>query len=499
MLLGIDLGTTGVKAMVFDEDGKPAGYGFQEYDIMCSKAGYAEQDAESLWLHTKKVIREAAQETGKYIKGISISVQGDAVIPINSKREALAYAQLGMDYRGTKETEYCNTVLGGKYLFEKTGMRPHPMNSLIKILWVKNNLPQLYERAFKFVTYADFILGKLGSDEIVLDYTMASRTMAFNIHTKMWDQEILSRLDIQQDKLGKAVPSGEIVGVIDKQLAKELGINPAALLVAGGHDQTCAALGAGIVHENMALDSHGTAEVISTVFQKPHVDQAMYKNFYPCYIHTDPDMYFTFALNHTGGVLLKWFVDEFCYEDKETAKAGQNQVYNYLFEKLLEAPSPVLMMPYLNGSGNPTCDLNMKGAFLGLTMTTTRYDIAKSILEAQAFEMKLNIDTLKAANVIIQELRCVGGGARSPEGLQLKANILGIPVSTLQIREAACLGAAMLSGVATGVFEDIKQAAQIVRVDKIYHPQVEMVSLYGERYFLYQSLYETLKQTMHSL
>lgn len=499
MLLGIDLGTTGVKAMVFDEDGNPAGYGFQEYDIMYSRAGYAQQDAEGLWLLTKKAIREAAEKTGEYIKGISISVQGDAVIPINSNREALAYAQLGMDYRGTKETEYCNTALGGEYLFRRTGMRPHPMNSLIKIIWVKNNLPQLYEQTFKFVTYADFILGKLGSDEIVLDYTMASRTMAFNIHTKMWDREILSRLDIQQDKLGRAVPSGEIVGTIDKRLAKELGIHSGAVLAAGGHDQTCAALGAGIVHENMALDSHGTAEVISTIFQKPRVEQAMYKNFYPCYIHTDPDMYFTFALNHTGGVLLKWFVEEFCYEDKVTANADHTDIYSYLFEKLPKSLSPVLMMPYLNGSGNPTCDLDMKGAFLGLTMTTTRYDIVKAILEAQAFEMKLNIDTLKDANVTIQELRCVGGGAKSADGLQLKANILGMPVSTLQTREAACLGAAMLAGVGTGRFENVKQASQLVKTDKIYHPQKEIMSLYKERYFLYQSLYETLKQTMHSL
>ncbi|HVI41996.1 MAG TPA: FGGY family carbohydrate kinase, partial [Anaerovoracaceae bacterium] len=247
LLLGIDVGTTGAKAAVFNDDGIQMGYAFQEYGIISPQRGYAEQDAELVWNITKEVIKKAITGIGHEIAALSISVQGDAIIPINENREALSYAQLGMDYRGTEETKRCETEFGGRNLFELTGMRPHPLNSLIKILWIKNNDPELYDKTFKFVTYADFILGKLGSDEIVIDYTMASRTMAFDIKKLQWSKEVSDKLDIDIDKLATPVPSGTIVGTIQKGLADELQLNQKALLVAGGHDQTCAALGAGIV------------------------------------------------------------------------------------------------------------------------------------------------------------------------------------------------------------------------------------------------------------
>src|SRR5665648_465288 len=144
LLLGIDVGTTGAKAAVFNDDGIQMGYAFQEYGIISPQRGYAEQDAELVWNITKEVIKKAITGIGQEIAALSLSVQGDAIIPINENREALSHAQLGMDYRGTEETKYCETEFGGRNLFELTGMRPHPLNSLIKILWIKNNDPALY-------------------------------------------------------------------------------------------------------------------------------------------------------------------------------------------------------------------------------------------------------------------------------------------------------------------------------------------------------------------
>lgn len=496
LVLGIDIGTTGAKAAVFQLDGTIRGYAFQEYDILYPKPGLAEQDAEQIWQITKKVIQKAVSGIGDEVAALSLSVQGDAVIPIDKNRDALSFAQLGMDYRGTAESAYLEDTVGAKELFGKTGMRPHPMNSLTKILWIKTHQAALYEKTYKFVTYADFILGKLGSDELVIDYTMASRTMAFCLKDREWDKEILDRCGIPAEKFSKPVPSGTIVGTISPRLASEVGLNPNTKLVSGGHDQTCAAFGAGIAAENIALDSHGTAEVISTAFCRPHLDDIMFESFYPCYQHIVPDMYFTFSLNHTGGVLLKWFVENFCHEDQMLALKHSEQVYSYVLEHFPKDPSPLIVLPYFNGSGTPTCNLDLKGAFLGLTMGTTRYDIGKAIIESLSYELKVNLDTMKKAGIAITELRSVGGGARSPIGLQNKADILGMPVSTLRIREAACLGAALSAALAINQYSGADDAISVVHVGRTYEPDWNTHKVYMERYSIYSGLYDTMKSIL---
>lgn len=201
MLLGIDVGTTGAKAMVFTPEGEVKGYAFEEYGIIYTPEGYAEQDAEDVWQAAKRVIKRAASDCGREIRSISLSVQGDAVIAIDRGRRAISRVHLGMDYRGQAEAEACEKQSGAKEIFRHTGMRPHPMNTFIKILWIKNHNRELYDRTYKFVTYADFIMGKLGSDSIVIDYTMASRTQAFDLQKRIWSREILEQYGVAETLL----------------------------------------------------------------------------------------------------------------------------------------------------------------------------------------------------------------------------------------------------------------------------------------------------------
>lgn len=488
-LMGLDVGTTGAKAVVFDEKGIQQGYGFCEYGITYTKEGYAQQEPEAIWKIAKEVMKNAAKDNGSQIAAISLSVQGDAVLPIDENRKAIGPAQLGMDYRGTEETRWCNEVIGGKKLFSITGMRPHPMNSIIKILWVKNNQPESYDRTWKFVTWSDYILAKLGSEDIVIDYTQASRTMAFDLKKKEWSKEILDKMGINVEKLAKPVPSGIQVGKIDRRLAQELEINPYAVLVTGGHDQTCASLGSGVINESLALDSHGTAEVISTLMEKPELTEGMYGDYYPCYCSLLPERYFTFSLNHTAGLLLKWFSENFCKGDYPEAERNHESIYNYIFERMPEEPSHVMVLPYMNGTGTPTCDLSQKGAFLGLTMNTSRFDVAKAIVEALSFESRLNIECLKKNGIAIKELRCVGGGARSPKGLQNKADILGMPISSLKVREAACLGAALSAGLSIKLYQSPEEAVNVVSVKDTYEPDEQKYRIYSDRFELYKEMY----------
>jgi xylulokinase len=210
-------------------------------------------------------------------------------------------------------------------------------------------------------------------------------------------------------------------------------------------------------------------------------------------------MYFTFSLNHTAGILYRWFVENFCEPDAAKAREADQRLYEYVLAQSPDAPSPVIVLPYWSGKCTPDWNLNAKGLMIGMTMATTRYDEARAIVEALCFDLRENIEALKAADVPIEALRAVGGGARSPIGLQMKADVTGLSVHTLKIREAACLGAALLAGVAAGAFANAREAASIVRLDATYEPRPAMKARYDERYALYRRLYGANRALMGEL
>ncbi len=499
-LVGLDVGTTGCKAVVFDPGGSILGYGFREYPILCDAPAKAEQDAEVVWQAALEALREAVSRSGIHaVEAIGVSVQGDAIIPVGRGFAPLGNALLGMDYRPAGLAEECGRTLGARNLFELTGMRPHPINSIIKALWLKQQMPRLFERAWKIVTYADFILGRLGADP-VMDWTMASRTMAFDLRRRSWATTVLDSLGIDPSLLSRPAPSGETVGTLGEPAAAQAGLQPGALLVTGGHDQACAALGAGVNRGGIGVLSAGTADVLSTAFMEPKLNDAMFNGFYPCSLHAKRDMYFTFALNHIGGVLLRWYRDTFGAEEVRTAAAAGRDPYDLLVEAIPEGPSPVMVLPHFNGSGNPVCDMSSRGAIVGLTLSTTRPDIVKAILECVAFESRINVDYWDRAGIGITELRAAGGGARSPRWLQIRADILGRPVRALQVREAACLGAAILAGSAAGVFASVDEGiSRTVRFARTYEPDARSAALYVERYGIYCRVYPALKEVNSAL
>lgn len=497
--MGIDIGTTGVKVAIFDYGFNMVSYAFNEYEIIYLGEGYAEQNPNIVWKKTLDAMKKASCKVGQDIIGISISVQGDAVIPVNKKGEAISNAHLGMDYRGKKETKYLANKIGDRKLFNITGMRAHPMNSVIKMMWIKNNDKKLHKEVYKYLTYSDFIMHKLGSENYYIDLSMASRTMALDIRKLKWSDIILDEAKIEENCLGMPIKSGVPVGNISKTAAEYTNINPKALIITGGHDQCCASLGAGNIKENMALDSHGTAEVLSCTLSSLKLQDNMYKNYYPCYLHVIDNMYLTFALNHTGGLLLKWYKDNFGYKEVIEAKKTKERAFELIVKNATKGISPLMVIPYLNGSGTPTCDMKLKGAILGLTMASTSGDIVKAFMEALVFELKLNIETMKKSGVNIKELSCVGGGARSDIDLQLKADITGIEAKTLKIREAACLGASILASIGSGLHKSINTAVKNIKKDRIYNADLNKNILYNNKYKIYKSIYEDIKKVLYRL
>lgn len=499
-LIGLDVGTTGCKAIVFDRSGAMLGSAFREYGVTCDAPGKAEQDAEEVWRLTQETLRQATtQANAKRVHALSISVQGDAIIPVDDDFRALHPAILGMDYRSAPQARQCEERFGGFELFQRTGMRPHPINSLAKVLLLRDLAPKVFDQARKIVTYADFILGKLGGGAAI-DHTMASRTMAFDLATKQWCQEILKPLGLDAARFSTAVPSGTAVGTLRPQLADDLGLPRSLRLVTGAHDQACAALGAGVTHEGLGVVSTGTAEVLSTALGSPALTRAMFDGYYPCYLHAQPGMYFTFALNHVGGILLRWWRDHFAAPEVTAGQHEGRDAYAVIDDHLPEGPAPVMVVPHFNGTGTPLCDLQAKGAIVGLTLATTRHDVAKAILEGLCFELLINLNTMGNSGIRVDELVAVGGGAKSARWLQLKADILGRPIRTLHCREAACLGAALLAGAATGVYASLKEAVRTtVASDRSFEPDPGRVAQYRTRFALYQQLYPALRELNRGL
>jgi xylulokinase len=486
-LIGLDVGTTTCKAVVFDPDGAVLGYGIREYGVLGGPPGAAEQDADAVWRKAMEALAESVSRAGvAEALAIGVSVQGDAVIPVGRDLAPLHNAVLGMDYRCAPQAELCAERFGARALFDRTGMRPHPITSLSKILWLKDERPQAYSSAWRIFTYEELILGRLGG-EPVMDWTMASRTMAFDRATRSWADDLLHKLEIDPGLLSPTAASGTGVGRLSAEAASAVGLKPGALLVTGGHDQTCAALGAGMDRPGIGVLSAGTADVLSTASHDPLGGALLFDGFYPCTLHAVPGMSFTFGLTHTGGILLRWYRDTFGAEESRRAAASGRDPYDLLVESATRGPSPVMMLPHFNGSGNPACDASARGALLDLTLSTTRGDVVKALMECLAFETKVNVDYWSGAGIVVEELRAVGGGARSADWLQVRADVLGRPVLTLETREAACLGAAILAGTAAGEYGSVSEGVRrTVRLGRGFQPDARTSALYAERYGTYR-------------
>ncbi len=492
-VIGLDIGTTGCKACVFDSDGAIKGSGFREYDIIYGEPGKAEQDAERVWRLTREVLKEAVVAAGAVsVRAIGISVQGDAIIPVSERLVPLHNAILGMDYRSAPQAERCAERFGDRTLYDRTGMRPHPMNSLVKALWLRETAPESWDRCWKVMTYADFVIARL-CGEAVIDFTMASRTMGFDLARRSWATDILDALDVPVDKLSTPRPSGQTIGTLSAALTNELGLRGETAVVSGGHDQACAALGAGVITDRRAVISTGTAEVLSAAFAERPAGSTMYESFYPCYMHAARNLLFTFALNHAGGILLRWYRDALGLPEVEEARKRGADPYAGIIAAMPPGPSPVMVLPHFNGSGTPTCDLHSRGAIVGLSLATTRHDIAKAILEALCFELRLNCERFREAGLHHDEFVAVGGGARSDEWLRMKADILGRPIRTLAVREAACLGAALLAGTAAGMYGSIAEGVErTVKTTRTIEPDHNAMARYDARYKAYRALYPAL-------
>ena len=499
-LLGLDVGTTGTKAVVFDLDGRIIASAYREYPLISPQPGWQELDPNHVWNCVKSVLMEVGRATrNNPIQSMAVSCQGEACHPVARDGTCLANSLVTFDGRTADAPAWWLERMSRYDITRISGMPLHGMYTINKIMWFKQHRPDLYAKTWKFFCFEDYVHFRLGLDP-VMSYPLAARTMAFDIHAGDWSDELLGLAGIAKDLLSDTAPSGEIVGVIPDSVADGMGLPRGIVVATGGHDQPAGALGAGVLTSGEAMYATGTVECICAVFDSFRLTQEAVDGNVCCYPSCVPGLYTSLAFNFTGGALLKWYRDTFAGLEQQQALDTGRDVYDIICEQVPDEPEHLLVLPHFTMTGTPHFDTMSRGAIAGLTFNTTRAQIVSAILSGVTYEMKLNLEVLCSAGVNIKRLRAIGGGAKSPVWVQRKADIMGIPVAVLETTEAASLGVAMLGGKAAGIVYDIGEMAnEVVRIKYVCDPSGKRNAVYESLFAAYRELYPAMRSINHQL
>lgn len=492
--MGVDIGTTGTKAVVFSETGKILALAYRTYSEIFPRPGWVEMDPQQIWTAVTDVIREvAAQVSLDPVRAIGVAVLGEAVTPIDSQFRPLCNTLPSVDARATAQVEWWDKKVGAEEIYRITGQPLNTSFSVNKMMWVREEMPEVFSRTWKFLLWEDLFCCWLGLNPVI-EHSLASRTMAFDIHSRTWSQKLLALAKIPQEMLAEVAPAGTPVGTIPDAKAADLGLKPGVVVTVAGHDAFNGAFGAGVIDEGTAALTVGTAESIVIALEKPMTAESLLADKIACYCHTYDGRYAILAYSTCSGNLLRWYRDNFGCQEVEEARVSGKDAYDILVAKANLGKSKLLLQPHFVGSGTPRFDPHSRGAILGLNLSTKPADIIAAILEGTTFELKLNIMCAEKAGLKVKGMRAVGGGAKSDRWLQLKADITGVPITRLDLTECGALGSAIQAGVACGTFRSQGEALeQLVKPNRTFEPNVARGKQYDELFGLYCKLYDSTK------
>jgi xylulokinase len=490
--LGLDIGTGGCKSVVFDANGRELASSYREYQVLHPKPDYAEVNSDEVIARCFEVIAEVNAKTADPVISMCISSQGEAITPVGSDGKTLGNAMVSSDARARIIAGNWSDSFGVKKIYQITGHTPHPLFTLFKILWIKENQPDVWENASLFLCFEDLFHYRIGLKPKI-SWSLAGRTMLFDVLEHEWNSEILKKVGLSADKLAIPAAPGEITGVISLQQGRKLGFQNPVTIVAGGHDQTCAALGAGVIEPGMCMYATGSVECFCPILEKPSFSDELRQNNLCCYDYTIKGRYTSVAYSLTGGNILRWMRDEFGQSEKdEAARTGQN-AYSLLLNAMPSFPTSLLVLPYFSPTGTPYFDTQVKGAILGLQLTTTRGEITRALLEGVALEMKLNLELMEKSGMKIDTFIGTGGGTRNKSWTQLKADVLNKKIIVRNIAESGCYGAAMLACSAVEKLTVEQLLRNNLVESEVFIPNRENALIYDSRFITYKKIYPAMK------
>ncbi|MCL5985576.1 MAG: FGGY family carbohydrate kinase [Actinobacteria bacterium] len=492
--IAIDAGTTSLKVSIFDDHGNSLCNVIKEYKLVSPKLDYLECDPNTYWKSCQEGIKEAVnllRIPTRKIEFITISSQGETLIALDSEMNPLMNAIVWLDNRSYLESEEISKYFGEEHIFKITG-QPEvvPTWPATKILWLKKNAFDLFNKTKFFLMVEDFLIYKL-SGKVVTEGSDISSTLYFDINKKSWWRDMLDFLNISDDRLPEIRKSGSIVSEISASVAKDLSLSPNTIICLGSLDQPAGAIGAGNIHTNIASETTGGALAVVINTQKP-VFNSEYK--IPCHLHSIDNMYCLIIWHATAGVFFKWFRDEFCEPEKELAKKNGLDTFDILTKKAFEIKAGsdgLITLPHLTGMISPEFEPHAKGVFWGFTLGHTRSHFIRSVMESIAFVLKGSIEIAEKLGLDIKEVISMGGASKSKLWSQIKADVINKRIRSVKTSEAASLGVVLLAGTSVGWYKNLEQACEIaVKYKETFIPNRDEPPIYDKNYEIFKVLCE---------
>ncbi|MCI9651773.1 MAG: xylulokinase [Lachnospiraceae bacterium] len=479
--IGIDLGTSAVKLLLMDSEGKIVNIVSREYPLYFPHPGWSEQKPQDWYEQTILGIEELIQDVDKeQVAGISFGGQMHGLVILDEDDNVIRPAILWNDGRTGEETEYLNNVIGREKLSAYTANIAFAGFTAPKLLWVKNREPENFARIAKIMLPKDYIAYKLTGVHCT-DVSDASGMLLFDVKNRRWSEEMCDICGIRVGQLAKCYESYEAVGTLLPQVAAQLGLSPSVKVAAGAGDNAAAAVGTGTVGDNMCNISLGTSGTVFISSKQFGVDRY---NALHSFAHADGS-YHLMGCMLSAASCNKWWMDEiigtkdYAAQQQSIEKLGENHVF---------------FLPYLMGERSPHNDPEARAVFIGMSMDTTRADMTQAVLEGVAFALRDSLEVAKSLGIELKSTKICGGGAKSPLWKKIAANVLNLRVEVPESEEGPSMGGAMLAAVACGEYASVEEiAAKVVKVVETVEPEAELVAKYEERYQQFKRIYPACK------
>lgn len=501
-VIGVDLGTSGTKTVLFSTDGQPIASKTIEYPLYQPQNGWAEQAPEDWWHAACGSMKEVISKSGinpKDIKGIGISGQMHGLVMLDKAGNVLRRSIIWCDQRTAAECDEITNKVGASRLIELTANPALTGFTASKILWVRNHEPEVYEKCAHILLPKDYVRYML-TGEFATEVSDASGMQLLDVPNRCWSDEVLSKLGIDKSLLAKVYESPEITGKVTAQASELCGVPAGTPVVGGAGDNAAAAVGTGTVQDGIAFTTLGTSGVVFAHTDKLSIDPKGRVHTFCCAV---PGAWHVMGVTQAAGLSLKWFRDNFCSDEMIVAKGLDKDPY-YIMDKQAEripiGADRLLYLPYLMGERTPHLDPNCRGAFIGLSAMHTRQHMLRAVMEGVVYSQRDSVEVLRGMGVKINDMLACGGGGTSPLWRQMLADVYGCPVKTVVSKEGPALGVAILASVGTGIYKSVQEACkEVIKTNPAQNPIAANSAEYEKFYKMYTELYPALKESYAKL
>lgn len=501
-IIGVDLGTSGTKTVLFDADGNIVASALEEYPLYQPENGWAEQNPEDWWKAAVNTLRQVVEESGvdpQDIKAVGLSGQMHGLVMLDKDGRVLRRSIIWCDQRSGKQCGEITERVGRERLIEITANPALTGFTAAKLLWVRENQPEIYAKCAHILLPKDYVRYML-TGEFATEVSDASGMQLLDVPNRCWSGEVLEKLEIDPALLAKVYESPEVTGEITGDAARLTGLRPGTPVVGGAGDNAAAAVGTGVVENGKAFTTLGTSGVVYAHTDRLAIDPKGRVHTFCCAV---PGAWHVMGVTQGAGLSLKWFRDNFCYSEIVSAQGLCIDPYVLLDRQAELSPvgcNKLFYLPYLMGERTPHLDPDCRGVFFGLSAMHVRSDLLRAVMEGVAYSQRDSMEVLRKMGVATGEMLACGGGGTSPLWRQMLADVYNCPVRTVRSKEGPALGAAILAGVGAGLYPSVQEAcAKLVQVNPPQQPVAENVEKYEKLYRVYTGLYPALKENFQQL